>query len=504
MDTTASLMYVNQMSLLLLYNQREEQNGGKDLQAQSDKYTQNHPEVYRDTVQKYTQSHPEIHRDAIQKYTQSHPEIHRDAVQKYTQSHLEVNREAVRKYTQRHPEVNRKTVKKYVSKNPHVARTKSNKYKEKISEIILLPWTSKHLSAFKYKPNVDYSMDEIVNLGPRLPCSWCRALKWKDETQGMCCSGDKVQLPNLEPYPEPLHSLLTHQDPLSEHFLSTIRKCFRKETQTGEDGYPQYRRRSPENGGIVTQIKENNVDNRWFLPYNPVLSRTFNAHINVEFCNSVKSIKYICKYVNKGTDQATFGVEDLDEVTRYESGRYISSSEAVWRILCFPIHERFPPAGVVQPSFQAACRALGLLEDDTHRNNTLEEASISESPNKIRELFAIILVFCQVGYPIKLWEKHRDSLAEDIKKQFEAEKVNIDLYLDIVYNQCFILLEDIVISMSGKALLQFRILSPSREAGFAISNHHYRKELAYYIHYSSEQNRGRKCSKIKSGTERNI
>ncbi|GFR00791.1 uncharacterized protein TNCT_384071 [Trichonephila clavata] len=112
----------------------------------------------------------------------------------------------------------------YLKINPHVARTKSNKYKEKISEIRLLPWTSKHLSAFKYKPNVDYSMDEIVNLGPRLPCSWCCILKWKDETQEMCCSGGKVQLPNLKPYPEPLYSLLTHQDPLSEHFLLTIRK----------------------------------------------------------------------------------------------------------------------------------------------------------------------------------------------------------------------------------------------------------------------------------------
>ncbi|GFY04397.1 ATP-dependent DNA helicase [Trichonephila clavipes] len=120
-------------------------------------------------------------------------------------------------------------------------------------------------------------------------------------------------------------------------------RCFQKETQTGEDGYSQYRRRSPDDGGIVTQIKGNNVDNRWVVPYNPVLSRTFNAHINVEFCNSVKSVKYTCKYVNKGTDQATFGVKDQDEVTRYESGRYISSSEAVWRILYFPINERFPP-----------------------------------------------------------------------------------------------------------------------------------------------------------------
>jgi hypothetical protein len=28
----------------------------------------------------------------------------------------------------------------------------------------------------------------------------------------------------------------------------------------------------------------------------------FNAHINVDFCCSVKYIKYICKYVNKGSD----------------------------------------------------------------------------------------------------------------------------------------------------------------------------------------------------------
>lgn len=34
---------------------------------------------------------------------------------------------------------------------------------------------------------------------------------------------------------------------------------------------------------------------------------------------------------------------EFDEVTRYESGRYISISEAAWRILGFLIHERYPP-----------------------------------------------------------------------------------------------------------------------------------------------------------------
>ncbi|GFS59151.1 uncharacterized protein TNCV_70251 [Trichonephila clavipes] len=44
------------------------------------------------------------------------------------------------------------------------------------------------------------------------------------------CAAVEVKFPTLELYPENLHSLLTHQDdPLAEHFLSTIRKynrCF--------------------------------------------------------------------------------------------------------------------------------------------------------------------------------------------------------------------------------------------------------------------------------------
>jgi hypothetical protein len=127
-----------------------------------------------------------------------------------------------------------------------------------------------------------------------------------------------------------------------------------RDTETGDDGYPLYRRRSTEDGGITAKIKmrinnsiqEIEIDNKWVVPYCPLLSRIFQAHINVEYCNSVKSIKYICKYVNKGSDQAVFGLEKdgtaVDEIKHYQLGRYISSNEAVWRILDFPIHERYP------------------------------------------------------------------------------------------------------------------------------------------------------------------
>jgi len=58
--------------------------------------------------------------------------------------------------------------------------------------------------------------------------------------------------------------------------------------------------------------------------------------------NSVKSIKYVCNYIKKSSDQAVFSIESRDEIVTYQSDRYISSSEAAWIIFGFPIHERSP------------------------------------------------------------------------------------------------------------------------------------------------------------------
>ncbi|GFY28970.1 helitron_like_N domain-containing protein [Trichonephila clavipes] len=96
-------------------------------------------------------------------------------------------------------------------------------------------------------------------------------------------------------------------------------KNFSTETVTGEAGYPFYRHHSLENNGIRTTIQSwancIDIDNRWIVPFSPVLSRNFRAHINVKLCSSVKS-KYICKYVNKGSDFAVFGVQNVnDEAT---------------------------------------------------------------------------------------------------------------------------------------------------------------------------------------------
>ena len=370
------------------------------------------------------------------------------------------------------------------------------------------------------------------------------------------------------------------------------------DTQTGEDGYPLYRRRNPESGDFTAKIKtktgnsskEIQIDNKWIVPYCPLLSRIFKAHINVEYCNSVKSIKYICKYVNKGSDQAVFGLKKdgiaIDEIEYYQLGRYISSNEAVWRILDFPIHERHPtvvhlavhlengqrvffsednlhervnelpkttltaffllcqeddfaktllycdvpkyytwnasgkvfkrriqgavvlghPAikstdalgrvytvhpnnfecfflrlllhtvrgptsfealrtvnGRICATFREACQLRGLLEDDAQWDATMSEAATVQSPERLRDLFVVLLITCGPSNPEQLWESHKKSMTEDIliKTRRQNPGMTLDYTLDM-FNEALVFLEDKALGMAGKDLKQLGLPTPKR------------------------------------------
>ncbi|GFW43561.1 ATP-dependent DNA helicase [Trichonephila clavipes] len=94
-----------------------------------------------------------------------------------------------------------------------------------------------------------------------------------------------------------------------------------------------------------------------------------------------------------------------NEVYRYEMGRYISSNEAVWMILNFPIHEHYPTVTHLsvhlengqsllhRSNYKETCQVRGLLENDEHWNATLEEAAFVNSPRILRDLFAVMLQF---------------------------------------------------------------------------------------------------------------
>ena len=88
------------------------------------------------------------------------------------------------------------------------------------------------------------------------------------------------------------------------------------------------------------------VDNRYVLPYCSGLSRIFNCHINVEVVSSVRSVKYLYKYVYKG--YYCRGVKSFDELKNVNGVQYMTFSET--------------------------CLALGLIDDDEEWSRAMQEA----------------------------------------------------------------------------------------------------------------------------------
>ncbi|PIC28806.1 hypothetical protein B9Z55_020608 [Caenorhabditis nigoni] len=118
-------------------------------------------------------------------------------------------------------------------------------------------------------------------------------------------------------------------------------KAFIDETLCNVNGYPEYRRR---NDGRFVMHGTSRLDNRRVVPYNKDLLLRFNAHINVEICAQIEAIKYLFKYVYKGSDRAAIKLlqetvdsngKPVDETVQYLDCRYVCSPEACHHIFGF-------------------------------------------------------------------------------------------------------------------------------------------------------------------------
>ncbi|XP_028060049.1 uncharacterized protein LOC114263666 [Camellia sinensis] len=113
---------------------------------------------------------------------------------------------------------------------------------------------------------------------------------------------------------------------------------FSEVTMCSENSYPIYRRR---NDGKCVNVQGSLLDNKWVVPYNPYLLIKFNCHINVEICSTIKAEKYFYKYVYRGHDRVSFHFiandngSIIDEISAYQSARWISPPEAAWHIYKF-------------------------------------------------------------------------------------------------------------------------------------------------------------------------
>ena len=360
-------------------------------------------------------------------------------------------------------------------------------------------------------------------------------------------------------------------------------------TIINEDGYPTYRRRRVIDGKEVTWGDNFNFTNQWVIPYNPFLTRLFEAHINVEVCTTVKAIKYIHKYIYKGPDKATLQIDENDEITRYLTCRYVGPCQAMWSLLEFPTHEEYPtvvrlalhlpnrqnvvfradvsvqtleeraesarttliaffeynrdhedgrhllyhefpsryvfsdgvwkrrqrsPAigriysctpnqgerfylrlllvsvpgpisfedlrkvnGISYDTFQEACFARGLIENDNAWVQCFEEAICHVSGQRLRSLFIVALTHGPCQDPPGVWDRFRTHLCDDLTRRLES----FDVLPDIPSPEedyGLYLIEETLVEM-GRTLSEFRLPRPRHDWSRDRSNPLIRRELDY-------------------------
>lgn len=330
---------------------------------------------------------------------------------------------------------------------------------------------------------------------------------------------------------------------------------FAQATSTDNNGYIIYRRRDDDEKYVMKG--EARLDNRYVIPHNMPLLKKYKAHINVEWCNTSKAIKYLFKYITKGVDKSTIVFQstsggdvsgssetvEINEIENYQECRYLSACEGAWRTFAYDIHYQQPPVlkirihlegeqpviidedkdledvvntvkvqdtmltkwmetnaedpsgrhltliefpkhfvwdktskewsrrqrgtcigrivnispsageryyqrlminhvrgctsfddirtvgGVTYKTYKESCYAMGLLDGDKEWHEVMEESAQWASAFQLRELFVVLLVYCEVNDPLKLWMHCWKSLGEDIlhmqRRRLEFEGLNL-------------------------------------------------------------------------------
>ncbi|XP_071699877.1 uncharacterized protein [Rutidosis leptorrhynchoides] len=129
---------------------------------------------------------------------------------------------------------------------------------------------------------------------------------------------------------------------------------------------------------------------RYVDPYNKELMKQFQAHMNVEWCNQIGSIKYLFKYISKGPDRISIAIQNSDaansnqgesnskdEIANYYSCRYLSACEASWHLFDFPILHRSPAVYMLQ--FHLPNHQPILYDADDYVDSVLSNPSVGTS-----------------------------------------------------------------------------------------------------------------------------
>ena len=118
------------------------------------------------------------------------------------------------------------------------------------------------------------------------------------------------------------------------------------------------------------------------------------------------------------------------------------------------------PDGTVAEAFQEACRSRGLLAGDLEWDRCLAKAATHQTcAAALRELSVTILRHCDVGDPLYLWLRHRDSLSEDFLHERRATDPSRRM-CDEFHNLALLHI-DCCLRAAGSGVVDYRLPSPA-------------------------------------------
>ncbi|VVA13357.1 Hypothetical predicted protein, partial [Prunus dulcis] len=214
-----------------------------------------------------------------------------------------------------------------------------------------------------------------------------------------------------------------------------------------------------------------------------------NKTVNYDLYNIVT------QFMIHGSDRArvVFQENQQDEILAYLNCRYISPYEAVWRLFQYPIHFRKPSVERLpihlpleqniifnEPSYQAACKSLGLLGDDKEWIEALANAVNTTTCPQLRQLFVTIILFCDVGNPQILFNTYWQNMSEDIlyKLRQTFEMPNLIVSESELQNSLLFELEQLF-NVSSSSLKEHHLPMPDEYRMLELRNKLLREELNY-------------------------
>ncbi|XP_022567210.2 uncharacterized protein LOC106378379 [Brassica napus] len=165
-----------------------------------------------------------------------------------------------------------------------------------------------------------------------------------------------------------------------------------------------------------------NVENR-YLHGRTMLTEWFEMNRLYEEVRKLKYIEMLLMFVWDSSNKIYTKRKQKGTIGRIVNINPAAGDKYYLRILVSVVRgptcydDLYSVGDIKYNTFQEACYARGLLGTDKDWHDSMSEASQFSSPRSLRYMFVLILVFCQVSEPKKLWDHSWQDMAEDVLMQ---------------------------------------------------------------------------------------